>query len=210
MHILLTDILTCPRCGPEFGLILLSQDMRERRVLEGWMGCANCRDRWVVSNGFGEFRVPLGEAGPAAPADPPRAAEPEEAMRIAALLGVSEGPAYVLVAGPAARHAYAMADLVEDLEVVAVLPGLAHAAERKGVSRIAADTRLPFYGRRLHGVWLGGDAADALLEEGIRVLGPAGRLVLEPAPADADERLARAGMKVLARREDTVVATRNV
>ena len=209
MHILLTDILTCPRCGPEFGLILLSQDMRERRVLEGWMGCANCRDRWVVSNGFGEFRTPLGETG-SAPAAPPGPAEPEEAMRIAALLGVSEGPAYVLVAGPAARHAPAMADLVENLEVVAVLPGLSHAAERKGVSRIAADKRLPFYGRRLHGVWLGGDTADALLEEGVRVLGPAGRLVLEPAPADANERLARAGLKVLAKRDDTVVAAQNV
>lgn len=210
MHILLTDILACPRCGPQYGLILLSHEMRDRRVLEGWLGCANCRSRWVVSGGFGEFRMPLGEAAPGAVEPGPPEPEPDEAVRIAALLGVTEGPAWVLVAGPAAEHAGAVAELVEDLEVVAALPGLAGAEERAGVSRVALGERLPFYGARLHGVWLGGPCADALLEEGARVLRPTGRLVLEPAPPDAETRLDAAGLRVLARREATIVAARTV
>ena len=43
MHILLTDTLTCPRCGPDFGLILLAERIEGRRVMDGHLGCANCR-----------------------------------------------------------------------------------------------------------------------------------------------------------------------
>ena len=38
MHILLTDLLFCPRCGPQHGLILLANRLEERRVLDGWLG----------------------------------------------------------------------------------------------------------------------------------------------------------------------------
>ena len=46
------------------------------------------------------------------------------------------------------------------------------------------------------------------LEEGARVLGPLGRLVLEPAPERAEERLSRAGLRVIARQDRTMVAGR--
>ena len=45
-------------------------------------------------------------------------------------------------------------------------------------------------------------------EEGARVLGPLGRLVLEPAPERAEERLSRAGLRVIARQDRTMVAGR--
>lgn len=244
MHILLTDILTCPRCGPEFGLILLADELRDRRVHEGTLGCANCRGRWPVRRGFGRFALEDSEVVEGAEGtedfttedtegteggtgnrtrswndeksesdehdehDEYDEYEKNEATRIAALLGVTEGPANVLVTGPAARHAARVADLVEDLEVVAADASLAAETERRGVSRIAVGARLPFYGGKLRGVWLGGVDADRLLEEGARVLGPLGRLVLEPAPEHAEVRLAAAGLRILARRDDTVVAGR--
>ena len=208
MHLLLTDILTCPRCGPEFGLILLAHDMRDRRVLHGWMGCAHCRSKWLVQDGFGEFRAPLGSDVVDAGATHVAEASGEEAVRIAALLGVTEGPAFVLVAGPAARHAAAVAELVEDLEVIAADPALAVLAEAHGVSRIASGERLPFYSAKLRAVWLDGAVANTLLEEGARVLWPLGRLVLDPAPQDAEERLAAAGMRVLALEDTTLLAVR--
>ena len=58
MHLLLTDRLTCPRCGPEFGLVLLADRLEDRRVLEGALGCPNCRDRYPVRDGFGDLRPP--------------------------------------------------------------------------------------------------------------------------------------------------------
>ena len=49
MHILLTDVVTCPRCGPEFGLILLADRFEERRVMQGRLGCPNCREEYEPS-----------------------------------------------------------------------------------------------------------------------------------------------------------------
>lgn len=64
MHLLLTDRLTCPRCGPTFGLILLADRMDERRVVAGSLGCPNCRDRFRVADGFADLRAPpRGELG---------------------------------------------------------------------------------------------------------------------------------------------------
>ena len=58
MHILLTDRLACPRCGPEFGLVLLAHEVRDRRVLEGDLGCPNCREAYPVREGFADLRPP--------------------------------------------------------------------------------------------------------------------------------------------------------
>ena len=58
MHLLLTDRLTCPRCGPEFGLILLADKLVDRVVHSGVLGCPNCRDAFQVEDGFADLRAP--------------------------------------------------------------------------------------------------------------------------------------------------------
>jgi uncharacterized protein YbaR (Trm112 family) len=224
MHIVLTDILTCPRCGPAFGLILLAHRIENRRVLDGVLGCANCREQYPVAGGAGHFG-----AEPRLP-DPARSTEQgadgsASAMRLGALLGVTEGPAFVLLAGPSAAVAPALATLIEALEVVVVSGvgtsgGGASAAERPpphgpatdptpGVTLLGvAGAALPLASGKLAAVGLSGEAADVLLEEGVRVLSPVGRLVLEDAPADAEERLRAQGLRALAREADTIVAVR--
>lgn len=207
MHLLLTDLLTCPRCGPGFGLILLAHRIEDRRVLEGVLGCANCREQYPIREGAGLFG---GDATlPAATADE------GAVMRIAAFLGVTRGPGFVLVAGPAAGSASALAELVEDVEVIASGYGGAvgdaaeSGAEGGRVSRLGlAGRSLPLASGKVLGVALTGAAADALLEEGARVVSPVGRLVLDPAPGDAAARLAAAGLRVLAQDATTVVAAR--
>jgi uncharacterized protein YbaR (Trm112 family) len=233
VHILLTDILTCPRCGPQFGLILIADRMAERRVIEGALGCSNCRNRYPVHSGTIRFTAEdagaggTSVAGPAAgnaagaEAAPASAApaggadtagQPDDdagaALRIAALLGITEGPAYVLLAGDAARLAGRVAVLVEGLEVVVAAdpfhaPGTASGA---GVNRLEIESPLPLANARMAGVALTGSAADMLLEEGARVLAPLGRLVLEPAPAGAATRLEARGLQVLAHEGDTMIA----
>jgi uncharacterized protein YbaR (Trm112 family) len=215
MHIVLTDILTCPRCGPEFGLILLAHRIEERRALEGVLGCANCREQYPVSAGAGHFG-----AAPVLPAAPDGGA----VMRLAALLGVAEGPAFVLLAGPCAGAAPRLAALIERLEVVAIgIAGAAGAAAKPhatanrdetarqtaGVNALGlAGHRLPLATGKLAAVALSGAAADELLEEGARTVSPLGRLVLEDAPADAAPRLRAAGLRELVREGDTIVAVR--
>lgn len=207
MHIAVTDVLTCPRCGPTFGLILLAHHVESRRVLEGTLGCANCREKYPVEAGLGRLREPFDDVVGGAVAAPV-ADGGEDAIRIAALAGVSEGPALVLVAGPAARYAPAIAALVDGVEVVAAGGRLDAWREAPGVSRIEVGGRLPIHSGRLRAAFLSGEAADALLEEGARAVGPLGRVVLEPPPADADERLTRNGFRPMARDARTLVAAR--
>lgn len=205
MHILLTDILSCPRCGPAFGLILLADRIEARRVLAGTLGCANCRSKYPIQDGVADLRAPDSTAGGRGRADAPSA---EAALRWAALLGVTEGPGFLLVVGPAAALAGEIASLIEHIEVIAGTDVPDTGRPAAGVSRIAIGGRLPFYSGHVHGVALSGGAADALLEEGVRVLRPLGRLVLEPAPPDAEERIRRAGLHILAHQDTTLVAAR--
>lgn len=206
MHILLTDILSCPECGPPYGLIVLSDTLDERRVIEGALGCPNCEKRFPIRKGVAHLEGESeGEGRGLARAEATGVApDPGFGVRLAGLLGLERPGGFVLVAGPAAALAGTVSDLVDGIEIVADAryPGEGEA------SRVYLGARLPFFGGKLRGVWLSGDAADAWLEEAARVLHPTGRLVLDPAPADGAARLADAGLRVMAEEAGTVLATR--
>lgn len=202
MHILLTDILTCPRCGPAFGLILLADRTAQRRVLEGTLGCPKCSAHYPVRDGAAHCG---GE--PTQPAGEPSA---EAAIRLAALIGLAQGSRYALLIGPAAAQASALAALLDGLEVIAVgEPGEEGAAvSAAGVNPLGIGDRLPLTNARVAGVALTGARMSPLLEEGARVLAPLGRLLLDPAPPDAVDRLRVLGLRIIARDGAAAVAAR--
>lgn len=221
MDTALSDLLTCPRCGPGYGLVLLPTELREGRVEAGVLGCANCRERFEVARGVADLRVGAGggEVGESA-SDPgsESASTPagvgdagEEAVRLAALLGLAEGGGTVVVAGPSAAVAGRIREVVEGVSVVSVVSvtGSSGIGARGGVgvSRLLADVRIPLREGALRGVALTGEWASRL-EEGARLVSGAGRLVVEPAPADARERLEAVGMDVLLEQDGVVVAAR--
>jgi uncharacterized protein YbaR (Trm112 family) len=188
MYILLTDALTCPRCGPDFGLLVLADRMEERRVIEGALGCANCRSSYPIRNAAADLRVAPSastestgatESDEAGPSDE----DGEAAVRLAALMGLAGASGLAMLAGPGARHASAVSALVPELEVVAVTD--------EPVARAAAPP---------------GGAGDARLREGLRVLAPGARLVVDGADAETAERLRTLGAEVLLEEEGVVVA----
>jgi uncharacterized protein YbaR (Trm112 family) len=215
MHIALTDVLTCPRCGPGFGLILLADSVSERRVLDGSLACSNCRERYPIVDGFAELRTP---PWPAAAPESPAPGSAEDAFRLAALLDLTEMSGLVLVAGRDVRLAQPLAALGERLEVVASSPAAHGWPESAGVSRLAAGTPLPFFGRAFRGVAITAGAGVGW-SEAARVVAPMGRLVLERAglPAEEagpgsgsglDEALRHGGFELLLRTEELLVARR--
>ena len=208
MHLLLTDRLTCPRCGPEFGLILLADKLRDRRVLEGSLGCSNCRDTFPVHAGFGDLRAPPRGELPPGRAGRPSTVDAAEIERITALLGVREGPGTLALVGAVARHAGGVAAAVEGVEVVAVDADLAGWPEAAGVSRMVARPGLPFFSRTLRGVAVDGALGPAWIREAARVVAPLSRVVVVDAPDAARSLLEESGLKVLAAEPGTVVAAR--
>jgi uncharacterized protein YbaR (Trm112 family) len=198
VHLLLTDRLVCPRCGEGFGLILRADRLVDRRVLEGGLGCPNCRDRFPIADGFADLRSP--PRAPLPPVSPAPAVDPAETERLAALLGVAEGPGNIALVGPLSAHAGGLADRIPGVEVIAIGSEARAQEEREGVSRLAADALLPFHPWSLRALALSAGSA-ALLEhpKELAALVPrGGRVVVEAPAADAAERLAAAGARVLA------------
>lgn len=219
MHLFLTDRLSCPRCGPGFGLILLAREVRERRVLQGDLGCPNCRETYPVEDGFGDLRSPprepLSEVGSRGGAsemaeggEGAGAGSREAALRMAALLGVTEGPGTLLVKGPAANLAGGLAGVVEGVEVVAVDPSVRFSAEEEGVSRMVARPGLPFFSGSLRGVLLSGGIEDHDIREAVRVLVPRGRVAVLGALPEARARLEEEGTRILLHEEGVLVGER--
>jgi uncharacterized protein YbaR (Trm112 family) len=207
VQLLLTDRLACPRCGPEFGLILLAHELVERRVLDGALGCPNCRDSFEIRAGFADLRPPprdvleVGGSGSAA-------VEADETGRLAALLGLVGGPGTVALVGRPARYAASLADQVEGVEFVAVDPDARTWPERPGVSRMVAGPGLPFFSRVLRGVVLDGVLGGEAIHEAARVVAPRSRVVLVDAPPGSAAALEAEGLSVLAEEGETVVAAR--
>ncbi|MBT8397332.1 MAG: Trm112 family protein [Gemmatimonadetes bacterium] len=207
MHLALTDRLVCPECGPGWGLILLATEVRERRVLEGELGCPNCRQNYPVSGGVADLRSsprdPLQDSK--GPPEPP-SLKPEDTLRLGALLGVTEGPGTVLLLGPAAVHAEGLAALVEGIEVVGSFGPLSPTGEREGVSRIVARSKLPFAPDTFLGVLVSGDVSEEGASEAARVLSPGRRLVLLDGTSEALQGVSGLEMEVLLKDGDTLVA----
>jgi len=208
MHIVLTDILTCPVCGPDFGLIVLARNIEDRRVLEGTLGCPNCERHYPIEGGLAQLAAgePL-KVGAAEPADA------ERAVRIAAFAALQEGwqrsgagRAPSLLVGAPAGQAAELAALLPGTEFIAFADNLRESPEQPGVNRIMAGDRLPIGSGRLRAVVLHGGEAGALVAEAARVLSVAGRLIWLNAPEDAEATLADAGLQLLARDAVNLIA----
>ncbi len=206
MHLLATDRMSCPRCGPDFGLILLADRLEERRVLEGHLGCANCREQYPVRSGFGDLRPP--PRSPLVEPPPPPSDDPEGALRTAAFLGVTEGPGFLFLSGEPAGRAERIAAMVAGIEVIAEGEALRSSSETPGVSRILAGATLPFHSGSLRGAAIDGVEGFARLGEVARVLAVGARLVIHrPAPGTRT-RLEEGGFDIILASESVVVAIR--
>ncbi len=228
MNTTLVDHLVCPRCGPPNGLILLAHEVRDRRVLEGEFGCPNCRDRFPVAGGFGDFRPPPrgvgpegggagceggagGQAGTADEAAVAGRADEEDsaavardgsdgdavrALRLAAALGVTQGPGLIVVPGSCRDEAAGLARLVRGIEVLVVGWG-GRGVAADDVSAFVTGPRLPLRDGAVRGVVADGEGGEGWWDEGRRVLMPGGRIVITRATDKARDWVRGAGLGVV-------------
>ena len=208
MHFLLTDRLSCPRCGSAFGLILLANELSDRRVRSGVLGCPNCRDSFKVEDGFADLRAPPRGSLPAGRAGLGGAPDEAAVERVIALLGIPTGPGTVATLGATAAFAAPIAEAIEDIMVVAVDPDTRDWPTHPGVSRMVSSPGLPFFDRTLRGAVVDGALGPAMLYEACRCTAPLSRVVVLGAASDARDVIEEAGLSVLAAEGQTVVAAR--
>jgi uncharacterized protein YbaR (Trm112 family) len=208
VHLLLTDRLTCPRCGPSFGLILLANRLEDRVVDDGVLGCPNCRDSFPITDGFGDLRSPPRGEMPEGLAGKPVGEIDGAGERVVALLGVVGGAGTIALVGEAARYASVVAAALGEVQVVAIDPDLRYWPELPRISRIAAAPGLPFFDSTLRAVAVDGRLERSSLSEAARVVSPGGRVVVVRAPVGASAELEEEGLRLLASEEETVVAVR--
>ena len=223
----LAEALCCPRCGPPQALVVLVQRMEGRRVVTGSLACPTCEARFGVVDGRLDFRDP--DAGPLARGPEPAVAaeeseagaqSDEDAVIVAALLGIRDGRGLV-VTGPGleatAARIGALCGGCEMLRLAGARdsgspptsPLALESREANPLTSLVGVTSeaLPLLDARVLGVALeSGDPTS--IAEAKRVLVPGGRLVLLRPTSGAGTAVRAAGLELIAEDARAIVARR--
>jgi uncharacterized protein YbaR (Trm112 family) len=195
----LVDDLRCPRSHEETWLVASTDRTEGRDIIEGTLGCPICRAEYPIREGIVWFTERGSRAVTAKGSGQP--VDPELAMRLAALLDLTDVQGFALLAGSWGPAAPLLRAIVPT-PFVLLNPRPAVAAGG-GISVLETAAGIPLADATCRGVALDDAHADvAHLASAIRVLRPGGRLV---APASAP---APPGVTELARDERRWVAER--
>ncbi len=184
MYVELIDALRCPRPHADSWLVAAVLETRDRCVVRGALGCPECRAEYRVHGGVAAFDQAPGPPAGARPGAAPAGAaldDPHgEALRLAALLGLTSPGGLVAVAGAWDAAVDALV-ATADVRVLVVEPAAPYAA-REPVGAVTGAW-LPVAAASLRGVALDeATAAPERLAAAAAALRPGGRLV---APAAA-------------------------
>lgn len=194
MDLELSEVFMCPDCRPARGLVVLVEEMDERRVLAGSLGCPECDLRVPVRDGVVRFAERSGsdtdDAANAAKVASGEATAAEASLRerlgedpgtvVAALLGVEDLAGPCLLGPGLDGLACGLADVAGETEVVTLEASAGKdATGGAGVTVVRGvdPGSLPLLSRKFGGVVLLAPDAAAVAE-GARVLRPGGRLVV--------------------------------
>ena len=178
MFIELTDHLRCPRDHAEAYLVLLPDEVVNRGVRSGQLGCPICGATYPVSDG-----VAMLDGVPA----PPEQGLPS-ADAIHAFLGLTGPGGYVVLVGAAAAGWRELAALDPGVAFVALNPPAAVRDEPPILSVVRA-ARVPLKTRSVRGVVLGDPAGSDpdWAREAARVVLPGLRVTGSGTPPDIPE-----------------------
>ena len=165
----LTDHLRCTANHAEQFLVLLPDEVRDRQVIRGSLGCPVCGRVVEVKDGIPRF-------GPPTRGSAPTALSAEAAL---VLLGITGPGGYVALVGTAGPLAAGLAELLPHVHFALINPppGLTAASD---VSILEAD-RIPLKTSSMRGVLVGRDFGDQpdWVRDASRAVLPGNRIVVE-------------------------------
>ena len=194
MYIELVDALRCPVLHEETWLVASTTRMEARHIVTGTLGCPVCLAEYPIVDGVVDFR---GVRAVALPAAEPHA--PNAAMRVAAMLDLTDATGFAVLLGQWGALANDLASFAET-PLIAVDPpdGIVGSP---GVSVLRCDGGLPLASGAARAIAI--DAHNAArAEAAVRVTRTKGR-VMAPAALPMP-----AGVRELARDEQLWVGER--
>jgi len=181
MFIELIDVLRCPMAHEESWLVLASARIDGRDVMEGVLGCPVCQAEYPIVDGVVRFAR---ESRPAEVAEP---SSQEEALRLAALLDLSDSRGYAIITGTLGSNAPSLRALT-DVQLLLVNPP-PHIEMGNGLSGLALGsdwTALPLASSSARAVALADSTSSSQLLAAVRVVRPSGRVLAPVALALPD------------------------
>lgn len=196
MFIELVDALRCPVPHEESWLVAAAVRMEARHIVEGTLGCPVCSAEYPIRNAVVDFRRNGGSI-----AAVPVEGDPQQAMRLAALLDLADAQGFAVLLGAWGAHAHELASIVETPLVLVDPP--AGIVGAPGVSVLRCDGDLPLAMGAARAMAID-DAGASRVASAVRATRAKGRvlaLASVPVPAEVME---------LARDETVWVGERSV
>ena len=184
MHSEIVDTLRCLGAHEESWLVAAADVTEDRHIMRGTLGCPTCHARYPIEGGIADFtggrprHVGVEPNGPSL--------EEDDAVKLAAMLDLTDPGGYVLLLGRWARLASALREIVPVMVIVANAPS--GVVMGGGVSGLRITDRIPLAASSARGVAI--DAAGtALAASAIAAVRSGGRVVGETTlelPADVE------------------------
>ena len=202
MHSELVDTLRCLSVHEESWLVAAADETEGRHIMRGLLGCPVCHARYPIANGIADFssgaRVPVAlDDGETRPVE-------DAAIRLAAMLDLTDSSGYVILVGSWARLGAALREVVPVM-VLAVNPH-PDAEMGDGVSGVATLDRIPVAASSARAIAFDTpgavDAQPLDLAAALGAVRPGGRVVAATAVEVPDD------VAVVARDAEHWVATR--
>ena len=137
MFIELVDALRCPVPHEESWLVAATTRMEQRHIVHGTLGCPVCNAEYPIRDGVVDFR-----RGPEDQAAPHHATPDEPAMRLAALLDLTDALGFAVLLGRWGSWAAELAAIVETPLILVDPPASVIGAPGISVLRTNGDVPL--------------------------------------------------------------------
>lgn len=198
MFIELVDVLRCPRDHDKIWLVLAARRVDDRDVMEGTLGCPVCKAEYPIVDGVARFDG--GTQRLTATGAPP--AE-EDALRLAALLDLTDPRGFAVLVGGMAAYGPLIATMT-DVQLLLVDPpaGIHMGLGLSGLTTPCGAAMFPLASGSARAIALDANAGPEQVDAAVEVLRGGGRLVA-PASLQLPE-----GLAELARDDQVWVAER--
>ncbi len=191
MHVDLIESLRCPRRHEDGWLVAATDEVIDRQIVRGTLGCPICGGEWRIQAGeldFGQVAFAVHEtAGTDTGAAHELASAESHAMRLAALLDLRDANGFVVLTGESAL----VADTLHSLTGVRVLAVNASRGAATRHSRLRVANALPLGVGTARGVVLDSMHGDSdWLDSAVRAVARGGRVVAPThvhVPSDVEE-----------------------